>query len=250
MRRRAVRTLLLLSVTALVATACLKRSTIHPVAASHNEACTLALDAGDCKAATAHCDHALEFNADYPEALVNKGLIAMKCEGDKKSAREYFIKALRYDNESAQAYNNLGILDLEDKDPGTAEQRFRRALQVNPDYHQARYNLARTYLEMKKPEDAEKHLRQLLASNPNIADAHNLLGIILLEARNLAEALEHFDAAVLLVPSHPDYHFNRGVAYAKAGRLDEAKDEFRSCLSTHPDNAACRHNLDVLLKGQ
>jgi hypothetical protein len=38
------------------------------------------------------------------------------------------------------------------------------------------------------------------------------------------------------------------VAYAKAGQLDEAKDEFRSCLSTHPDNTACRHNLDVLLK--
>lgn len=149
MRRRASRTLLLLSVTAMVATACLKR-----------------------------------------------------CEGDKKSAREYFIKALRYD------------------------------------------------MEMKKPEDSEKHLRQLIASNPNIADAQNLLGIIRLEAGDLTEALARFDAAVLLVPDHPDYHFNRGVAYAKAGRLDEAKDEFRSYLSTHPDNAACRHNLDVLLKGE
>src|SRR5690349_14071895 len=90
---------------ALLAAACLPRSTISPIAESHNNACTAALDAGDCKAATAHCDHALEYNPDYPEALVNKGLIALKCEGDKKTARDFYVKALRLNNNSAQAYN-------------------------------------------------------------------------------------------------------------------------------------------------
>jgi tetratricopeptide (TPR) repeat protein len=245
-----MRALLLLSVTLLMATACLERSKIHINAASHTEACAMALDAGDCKAATAHCDHALEFNPDYPEALVNKGLIAMKCEGDNKSARELFIQALRYNNESAQAYNNLGMLEFEEQNHDTAEERFRRALKVNPDYFEARYNLAKTYVAMKKPEEAEKHLRQLLASEPRIADAQNLLGILRLEAGDMTEALARFDAAVALVPGHPDYHFNRGVAYAKAGRLEEAKEEFRACLSNKPDHAACLHNLDVLLKGE
>jgi Flp pilus assembly protein TadD len=246
---RAMRHLLLLSV-AVLGSSCLPRSAIKQEAVEHNYACTLALDAGDCKAATAHCDHALEFNPDYPEAIVNKGLIAWKCEGDTKGAREFFIKALRLDNESAQAFNNLGVLEMEGKDYGSAEKRFLRALQVNPDYHEARFNLARTYQSMGKREDAEKHLRQLLATNPAIADAQSLLGILRLEAGDLDEALQRFDAAVLLVPNHPDYHYNRGVAYAKAGRLNEAKEEFGTCLSLKPDSVECRHNLDVLLKGE
>jgi Flp pilus assembly protein TadD len=244
-----MRYLLLLSA-ALLSTACVKRSPPSGVAIGHNDACTVALGAGDCKAATAHCDHALEFSPDFPEALVNKGLIAMRCDGDRQRARELFIQALRLDNESAQAYNDLGNLDYEDKDYGTAEQRFRRALQVNPDYHEARFNLARTYIALKKNEDAEKHLRQVLASNASIADAQNLLGVLRLEAGDLTEALARFDAAVLLVPDHPGYRFNRGVAYAKAGRLEEAKDEFRACLAAQPENVECRHNLDVLLKGE
>jgi Flp pilus assembly protein TadD len=244
-----MRSLLLLSA-ALLATSCLPHSPPSQVAIGHNDACTLALKSGDCQSATAHCDHALEFSPDYPEALVNKGLIAMQCGHDAKAARGFFVKALRLDQESAQAYNNLGALDLEDGDTGAAEERFRRALKVNPDYHEARFNLAKTYIAQKKPEEAERHLRQLLAVDASNADAQNLLGVLRLQAKDLTEAISRFDAAVLLVPDHPGYHFNRGVAYAQAGRLEEAKDEFRACLSTQPDSVDCRHNLDVLLKGQ
>lgn len=243
-----MRSLLLLCV-ALLSASCLQKTPPSGVASRHNDACTVALSAGDCKAATAHCDHALEFSPDFPEALVNKGLIALRCDGDKKASRDFFVRALRLNNESAQAYNNLGNLDFDEGDYGTAEQRFLRALKVNPDYHEARLNLATTYLALKKPEEAERHLRQLLATDASIADAQNLLGVVRLEAGDLAEALERFDAAVLLVPNHPGYRFNRGVAYVKAGRREEAKDEFRACLATQPDSVDCRHNLELLDKG-
>jgi Flp pilus assembly protein TadD len=244
-----MRRLLLLSAV-LLGSSCLPRATIHPIAAQHNDACTLALNAGDCKAATSHCDHALEYSPDFPEALNNKGLIAWRCDGDRKAARDLFVRALRLENNSAQAYNDLGLLEEEEGDPASAEKRYRRALEVNPDYLEARFNLARTCHTLKKPEEAEKQVRQLIAVNPNIADAQDLLGILRYEANDLEEALARFDAAVLLVPDNADYHLHRGIAYAKAGRLEEAKDEFRSCLNLQQNHVECRHNLDVLLKGE
>jgi Flp pilus assembly protein TadD len=244
-----MRRLLLLSAV-LLGSSCLPRSTVPSVAIQHNDACTLALNAGDCKAATAHCDHALEFSPDFPEAIINKGLIAWKCDSDRKAARDYLVRALRLENNSAQAYNNLGLLEEEEQKYDSAEQRFRRALEVNPDYLEARFNLARTYHTLKKPEEAEKHVRQLLAVNPNIADAQDLLGILRYEANDLDEAISRFDAAVVLVPDNADYHLHRGIAYAKAGRLEEGKDEFRSCLNLQSNHVECRHNLDVLLKGE
>lgn len=244
-----MRSLLLLPVS-LLAAACPSRHVPHPSAVGHNDACVQSLNARDCKAAEAHCAHALEFSPDYPEAHLNKGLIALYCKDDKAQARESFIKALRYDKELAQAYNNLGMLDLEEKSYTPAERYLRRALEVNPDYAEARWNLARLLKLTDRREESEKQLRQLLASNPSIADAQEMLGILRLEAGDLQEAITRFDAAVLLVPDHPGYHFNRGVAYARAGRLEEAKDEFRACLSAKPDSPECRHNLDLLLKGE
>jgi Flp pilus assembly protein TadD len=233
----------------LLAAACLPRHAVHPEAVRHNNLCYLSLTSQDCKAAEAHCEHALEFSQDYAEAHVNKGLIAWSCHGDKERARESFITALRIDKESAQAYNNLGQLDLEDKRYTPAERYFRRALEVNPNYQEARWNLARLCKLDNRPEEAEKQLRQLLAVDATLADAQDMLGIVRLEAGDLDEAITRFDAAVLLVPDHPGYRFNRGVAYARAGRLEEAKEEFRACLTLKPDSAECRHNLDVLTQG-
>src|SRR5205814_152885 len=104
-------------------------------------------------------------------------------------AKDCYIKALRYNNEQAQAYNNLGVIyrDVEQK-YGTAADNFQRALKVNPDYLEARYNLAKTYWRLKKPAEARKEYEMLLAVNPNLADPHHDLGLMSLEDGELDDA--------------------------------------------------------------
>ena len=65
--------------------------------------------------ARTHCLLALEYRPDFPEALVNLGIID-KLENKTADAKKHFIEALRIDQEQAQAYNNLGVLELEEKD--------------------------------------------------------------------------------------------------------------------------------------
>ena len=58
----------------------------------------------------------------------------MHAGGNPAAARALWTKAVHFDNESAQAYNDLGVLSIDEQDFKTAESRFERALKVNPGY--------------------------------------------------------------------------------------------------------------------
>jgi len=81
------------------------------------------------------CDHALEFNPDYAEARSNKGVIEMS-QGKMDAAKEDFRKAIHQNQNLAQAYNSLGVVEL-------WQQRFRdKLLQTRIIERQLTYNPA------------------------------------------------------------------------------------------------------------
>src|SRR5438132_1600879 len=90
--------------------------------------------------AGAHCDLALEFCPESGDALTNKGLIAYR-RGRSAEAKRLFGAAIHANQEQAQAYNDLGVVYLDEKDWPQARRAFERALKTNPDYSEARYNL-------------------------------------------------------------------------------------------------------------
>src|SRR5205823_12967597 len=98
----------LLSCSAVVLLAgCLHTPPPHPRALEANELCTVYIGQGDLTRAEVQCDLGLQFSPQYADLWVNKGLIALK-RGQEDNAKDAFIKALRYNQEQAQAYNNLG----------------------------------------------------------------------------------------------------------------------------------------------
>ena len=167
----------------------------------------------------------------------------------RKAARGFFVKALRLSNESAQAYNNLGRAG---RTTGTRHRRgaLPPRAEGEPGLPRGALQPGQTYIAQKKPEEAERHLRQLLAVDAYNADAQDLLGVLRLQAKDLTEAIARFDAAVLLVPDHPGYRFNRGLGLRRGRTAGGSQGRVPRVLSTQPDSVDCRHNLDVLLKGQ
>jgi tetratricopeptide (TPR) repeat protein len=226
-------------------TGCFGRHQTHPRALENNELCARYIDANDLVKAEVHCDHGLEFSADYADLWVNKGLIALRRE-QRDLAKEHFIKALRFNNEHHSAYNNLGYIYLKEQQYGKAHDNFRRALRVNPDYVEARYNLAIALKAMKKNQQAAKELRHIIAVNPNLADPHHNLGLLALEAGSAEESIEYFRRATQLDPQFADAWLHLGIAYSETGKYQEAKEAFTSCLDADANNAQCRNNVTIV----
>src|SRR4051794_30725920 len=90
---------------ALLLSGCLTAPPVHPRALENNELCAQKISEGDLTRAEVYCDLGLQFSPTYADLWVNKGLIALR-RNQKDQAKEHFIKALRYNQAQAQAYNN------------------------------------------------------------------------------------------------------------------------------------------------
>jgi tetratricopeptide (TPR) repeat protein len=228
-----------------LASGCLKAPPVHPRALESNELCAQYTNSGDLVKAEVQCDLGLQFSPQYADLWVNKGIIHLR-RNHIDQAKDAFIKALRYNQEQAQAYNNLGYIYLEhERSYGRAHDNFQRALKVNPDYTEARYNLALAYMRMGDKEKSRKELRTIVAIAPNLADPHHWLGIMALEEKKYDEAIDEFNKTTQLDPTYADAWFNFGNAYMEAGRFHEAKEAFTSCIEADDRHAQCRHNLAI-----
>lgn len=226
-------------------TACITTPPPHPRALENNELCAQQIGLGDLQRAEVYCDLALDFAPHYADVWSNKGLILFH-RGQIDQAKEAFIKALRYNQEQAQAYNNLGVIYLEhEKSLGRAHDNFQRALKVNPDYTEARYNLARTFRQMKKYPEARKELMTIVAINPSLADPYHELCLMDLDEGQLEEAISQCSKAVQLAANFAGAWLSLGVALLEAGRCPDAPQAFSQCIEADPNLLQCRHNLPI-----
>ncbi|MGA9521015.1 MAG: tetratricopeptide repeat protein [Myxococcaceae bacterium] len=239
-------TRLLSAVALLGLAACLSTPPVHQRALENNELCAQYVNAGDLEKAEVHCDLGLQFSPHYADLWSNKGIIALRRE-QMSVAKEHFIKAIRYNQDHAQSYNNLGYIYLKvEKSYGRAHDNFQRALKVNPDYLEARYNLALTFFYMGEKAKARKEYQTIVAINPNLADPWHDLGIMALEDGALEEAEEAFTKAVQLDPRFASAWLNLGLAFTEAGKFDKAADAYRACIEVEPNNVQCRQNLPIV----
>ena len=224
--------------------ACLPTPPPHPKAVANNAICTQYMQQDNLDKAQTYCDLALEFSPMYGDALVNRGLIEQK-RGNMTLAKEWYIKALRSNNEQAQGYNNLGVIYQQEQQYGRAHDNFQRALKVDPDYTAARYNLAVTLVKMHRLEQARSELKTLIAVNPTLADPQYLLGEIAYEEGKREEAIGYLTRAVELSPQYPEAQELLGDVLMDAGKFAEAQDAYNQCIQVDTENAECRKKLPL-----
>lgn len=222
--------------------ACLPRSTLHPIGAEHNARCAALIHAGDLPQARAECLLAWQYNPDAAPVLVNLGLIEYR-EGAPEKARDWWIRAARADNENAQAYNNLGVLALDDRDFRGAESRFERALQVDPAYLEARKGLSLAQRRLDKLDAAELTLRQMIAVAPLLSEPYHDLGTLRLQRGDAAGAAKWFEQAVQIEAGYAQAWKGLAVAREQLGLAQAAAEAFGSCVDADPGDAECASGL-------
>lgn len=207
-----------------------------------NMLCVKYIEQNDLTRAEVQADLGLQFAPEYADLWVCKGLIALKRE-QRDKAKDSFIKAIRYNQEIAPAYNNLGYLYLGDREYGKAHDNLQRALRIDPDYLQARYNLALAYEGLKQVEKAKKEYRTLIELNPALADPHAHLGKLYLEEGESQLALEELQIATRLDPNYIDAWLVTGNVYMELSKPCDAKDAYGACIEVDSENPQCRNNI-------
>lgn len=104
------------------------------------------LKRGDLRQARAYLERAVAIDDSLVEARNNLGIVLARM-GEPNSALREFMAV----NDPAAAFNNLGVVYLDQKRWSEAREAFRRALVLDPGHKKARMNLAEAEAHVPRP---------------------------------------------------------------------------------------------------
>ena len=174
-------------------------------------------------------------------------------EMDKKhweEAKDHFQKAITAFPKYAEAFNNLGQVEIQLKDGKNAVEAFRSATQIDPTLQQANLYLGQFYYENIQYKEAEPYLLHASADQPKSAKL--LTALANTEMQNGKSDLALANARK--VPSLPDHkqfaisHLIVAQALTGKGQDDEIAKEYEEYLKEAPDSPLAPRVKDALTK--
>lgn len=125
------------------------------------------ITAGRFNDAVAELETAISLRGDFAPAYFELGNAQYK-KFSYPAAKESYRKAIKYDKNLTDAYNNLGVLSTLTGDLKEAERSLRACIAINPDYATAYKNLGILYdTKMKRGADAVANYNKFLTLRPD-----------------------------------------------------------------------------------
>ncbi len=193
------------------------------------------------------------------EAYNNIGNIYMSL-GDDAKAEEFFVKALKIDNNYLEAKANLAWLKKDAaalKEIGSALSDYYLALLLQSEPKQAlEYALKANeqstdsnikalvgslYINLKEIGKARKFLKEAVALDKNNVPA-------LVNLANIESDESLYKKALEIEPDNFDAHLNYADFLHKQHRLPEALEEYRKAARLNPQSPEVSNNLGVILR--
>ena len=125
-------------------------------------------------AAESYYRQALLADAQSAEAHQGLGLTLAK-RGAFADAESELLAAVKIRPTMTAAWNNLGVLYLQQRDGQKAIQALEQGIRAVPDDELLYLNLGRVYLQLKRPADARRAMERLLAAKPDSGIARQAL---------------------------------------------------------------------------
>jgi Flp pilus assembly protein TadD len=147
-------------------------------------------------------EKALRLNPNDATAHLNLGA-AYAGMGRMDSAEEHFRTAVLLFPLDFNAHNLLGKLYFDSKRLPEAEEQFRQSLQCEPNIA-AFDHLGYIYVQWKDPVKAERAFKEALAIKSTDSRAHFNLGLIYSASGRNTEAAEELQAALAADPNNPE----------------------------------------------
>ena len=172
--------------------------------------------------------------------------VAMFQHGYLDQAAESFQQVIAAKPDNADAYYNLGTLNLRRNDFEKAKQDLQRAVVLQPNHPEAWNNLGMIAAQQGHPEEAIKNFEKSLALRPTYAVAFLNLGNVYRRQQSFAKAQECLDNALKLQPDDPEVNYSLGMLYAQQNQLQRAAEYLRRAVELRPDYPEALNNLGVL----
>ena len=179
--------------------------------------------------------------------------------GDKKNAaaerkKRFIARTLKSNPYDSKANNNMGVIQLQQKNIDAAIRSFNKAIRSSKDFVTAKMNLANAYLHkaltMETELDRKPFLNQandlvdFVLLKENTAAAHLLKAKILLHAGNLKAATTACNTAISKDPSLKEAFNTKQVIEERMGNIRNASQAFESYQSlTRQEQKKPRKNL-------
>jgi tetratricopeptide (TPR) repeat protein len=168
--------------------------------------------------------------------LVKSGNEARK-NGHYELAVELFKRAIELDPKAKDAWNDLGIVYLNDQRDELAIEAFKKQIDINSYHSNAYDNLGRVYLQERKYEEAEKWFQKQIEIQPLHQHALSNLGTAYLETEKYQEAVPLLEKAASLAPDEAVPQVRLGEAYLRLGQDDKAMSAFDKAVKISATSA-------------
>jgi len=154
-------------------------------------------------------------------------------QGHLSKAADAFRQALSVDPDSRTARQNLGALEYQLGDRGTAEQFWLDNLQRHPDFLPSRVSYANSLARSRQNDAAIKEYETVLVQKPDLAAAHEALARLYLAQNQPAKALTQVGPN----PASPAMWEILGDIRESMGQVDQSADAWRKALALTADRA-------------
>lgn len=148
--------------------------------------------------------------------------------------------------ESAELYNELGLIFYRLGEYAASESAFERAVELGGEDPTPLINLAMLQAEVGKYEEALRNMRGALRRDPTNEHILNNLAYICGRMGLYSEALEYLDELLQLNPKSVEGWFNRGVIYEKMREYEKAYIAYDKVLSLDPSNKVAKKAREEL----
>ncbi len=132
-----------------------------------------------------------------------------------KDAQKAFNKAIKLDQNCAEAWNNIGFIEQMKRNYGKASKYYEHALGLRPDSPTFHYNLGSVYFARHKYQEAAEEYRTAYMIDPDIFNRVSRMGI-------LAQTSSPEDRAA--------FSFMVARMYAEAGDVDHSLEYLRKAM--------------------
>lgn len=157
--------------------------------------------------------------------------------------------AIKTNGNNVDAYNNLGLVYLDQGKLELAQFIYQRALSAIPaaDANALIHaNLGRVYLAQDKVGLAEKKFQDALLKDNDLVVAMMFLGQLYTQNRNWEGTTAVLERARELEPENAAIRVNLGIGYRGLGRMDESEASYKKALELDPTLIETHLNLALL----
>ena len=182
------------------------------------------------------------------EALKLLGLCHINLE-DYKSGQDVFETVIKYNDDATSWFYLANCYDNQD-DYIHAIAAYEEVLRLRSGYTDAYKNLAIVYVKNKEPQKAIETAKRALKYVNEDYTVYYIAGTACMALKDFSQAEEFFEKAIELNPKHSQLYNNLGTCYVTTGKLDLAFEKFVKASELDPENTITYFNIGSILQIQ